>query len=389
MKKSDKIWLLTISGLLIVISYFHYTTPTTKWPLHLIFMESYFVPILIGAFQFGVKGGLGTAVAVSLIYFPHIMLQWGGLVETNLMRFLQIGLFNIIGYLTGVKAAAEKKERLRYQKAAEKLEHSFRKLQEQSEKISEMESQLRTADRLAVIGELTANLAHEVRNPLGSILGVAEILEDELPASSKLHEFSRILLEETKRLNEVVENYLNLSRAPKNRPKDFILTELLKGLTQILSFQARRADIKITTEVSPPGLILRANEAALRQVLLNLMLNGIQASEPGGSLRVKAKSQSVVRNSADGTNRASNSEMIDIRVQDDGAGIEEKTVELIFKPFYTTKQNGTGLGLAIVKRIADENKWHIAVHRIEPKGTEFELLIPIGNTPKNVKTQNR
>ena len=95
-------WWIVIWILVIVISILHYTTPTMEWQYHLIFMQSYFIPILLAAFQFGIRGGLGTAIGVSIFYFPHIMLQWGGLVEGNLMRFLQILLFYVIGYLTGL-----------------------------------------------------------------------------------------------------------------------------------------------------------------------------------------------------------------------------------------------------------------------------------------------
>ncbi|MFN2126722.1 MAG: histidine kinase dimerization/phospho-acceptor domain-containing protein, partial [Anaerolineales bacterium] len=187
---SQKIkWWLIIAGLVILVTVLHYSTPTMKWQYHLIFMQSYFIPIILGAFQFGIRGGLGTAIAVSFLYFPHIMLQWGGLVEGNLMRFLQIVLFNVIGYLTGLKAQNAKEEKSRYQNTAEQLEKTLQKIREQSVRIEEMEDQLRQADRLAVVGELSASLAHEVRNPLGSIRGIVDILKDELPTNKEMANF--------------------------------------------------------------------------------------------------------------------------------------------------------------------------------------------------------
>ena len=117
-----------------------------KWQYHLIFMQSYFIPILIGSFQYGIRGGVGTALAVTILYLPHVMLQWGGLVEANMMRFLQVLLFNVIGYLTGLKAQKEKDEKIRYQNIAKELGTNY-------EKLAELEEQLRLADRLSVIGE--------------------------------------------------------------------------------------------------------------------------------------------------------------------------------------------------------------------------------------------
>jgi hypothetical protein len=122
---------LVVMGAFIgVIFYFHYTTSTMKWHYHLILMQCYFIPILIGAFQFGIKGGFGTAIVVSLIYSPHVMIQWGGLVEANLMRFLQIALFNVVGYLTGLTAQKELDEKERYQQTAKDVEKSLEQFKE-------------------------------------------------------------------------------------------------------------------------------------------------------------------------------------------------------------------------------------------------------------------
>ena len=162
--------------LVIIISVLHYTTPTMNWQYHLVYMQSYFIPILIAAFQFGIRGGLGVAIAVSILYLPHIMLHWGGLVENNLLRFIQIVLYNVIGFLTGLKAQREMEETTKYKNAADQLENSLNTVKHQSDTLAELEEQLRQTDRLAVIGELTSSLAHEVRNPLGSIRGAVEII---------------------------------------------------------------------------------------------------------------------------------------------------------------------------------------------------------------------
>ena len=94
-KKNQLLWSVSVCVMIVFISMLHYTTPTMNWKYHLIFMQAYFIPIIIGAFQFGIRGGLGASIAVTVFYFPHIMLQWGGLIEENLMRFLQIFLFNV------------------------------------------------------------------------------------------------------------------------------------------------------------------------------------------------------------------------------------------------------------------------------------------------------
>jgi signal transduction histidine kinase len=372
----DLKWWMIIGGMVILISVLHYTTPTMKWQFHLIYMQSYFIPILLAAFQFGIRGGLGTAAAASLIYFPHIVLQWGGLIEANLMRFLQIILFNVIGYLTGLKAERERSEKQRYQETADQLQKSLQQLQEKTSKIEEMEDQLRLADRLSVIGELTASLAHEVRNPLGSIRGVVDILKGEPPESAKIQEFLEILMQETDRLNQVVENYLEYARQPEKEKTRFDVRDIIRNSEILLINRARKSNITINSTLPETPLYLNGVASQLQQVIVNLILNGIQASRQGNIISINANI--LVEESARNSNFQG--EGILIQISDQGSGIREKDLENIFKPFYTTHKEGTGLGLAIVKRISDQNKWQLDVKSRNGKGTTFSIFIPRKNT---------
>ncbi|TFG97365.1 MAG: sensor histidine kinase, partial [Calditrichales bacterium] len=197
--KNSFIWWTGITILVVIISILHYTTPTMNWEYHLILMQSYFIPVLLAAFRFGIRGGLISALLITVFYLPHIMLQWGGFVETNMIRFLQILLFFVIGYMTGFKTEREKEEKEKFQRSASELSANLEKLKRQAEEIGLLEQQLRQVDRLSVIGELPANLAHEVRNPLGSIRGAAEILRSEAPDALKKSEFFQIIFGETDR----------------------------------------------------------------------------------------------------------------------------------------------------------------------------------------------
>lgn len=371
---SRKIWQVIIAFCIILISVLHYTTPTMKWQYHLILMQSYFIPILLAAFQFGVRGGLGSAIMISFLYLPHVMLQWGGLIESNLMRFLQILLFNIIGYLTGLKAQQEKNEKIRYQEVAEQLKISLEKQKEQSEKIEEMEDQLRQADRLAVIGELTASLAHEVRNPLGSIRGTVDILKNEISSSTQVNEFFSILVEETSRLNQVVENYLGFAGKRRKIPVRFDIRETIRNSKLLLSNKAKKNDVTIEILLPKYPLFIEGNPGELQQVLINLMLNSIQALPRGGQIKIRA--EKCASKEEEDNITAGNSKNFCIELSDNGTGIAEKDLEKIFQPFYTTREEGTGLGLAIVKRIADQNRWEIKVNSQKNSGTKFLLFLP-------------
>ncbi len=360
--RQEGMHLLIIGVLIITISVLHYSTPTSKLPFHLLYMQSYFIPIILGAFWFGVRGGLGTALVVSLIYLPHIMFQWGGFHLNNLIRFLQIGLFLALGYLTGLKAQGEKEEKEKYQQAAKRLQRSLEELRKKTEQIFEMEQQLKAADRLAIIGELTANLAHEVRNPLGAIRGAVEIIRDAVPDELKKLEFFDILIHETQRLNEVVENYLNYAKKKSKMVSLFDLREIVTDVVLMLGVKARKNDIKLQVKLDEQPLMLKGDSIHIWQILMNVLLNAIQAMPRGGRIWIDA--------------RATDSS-IRLMVRDEGEGISRERLSRIFDSFYTTKANGSGLGLAIVKRIAEENKWTIDLKSEEGKGTEFVLTLPL------------
>lgn len=370
--QSKLIWILIIILLTISISLLHYRTPTMKWQYHLLFMQSYFIPILLAAFQFGIRGGVWSSLAVTILYFPHIMLQWGGFTEENLIRFLQIILFNVIGYITGFKAQREMEENQRLQSMTKELDNKYLELKIQSEKLVELEEQLRHADRLAVIGELSASLAHEVRNPLGAIRGAVEIIRDETASDSKQFEFANILIEETKRLNNVVENYLSFAGKSKKVESIFSIIEVIQNSILLLSNQAKKNGIIIETQMPASSLTLKGDSNELRQVLINLILNAIESISNNGEVTVKVEEKNE-----------SEEQNIIISVIDTGKGISEEKISQIFQPFYTTKKNGSGLGLAIIKRICDSNGWKISINQIENGGSEFQIIIPNSNKMTN------
>jgi len=347
-----------------------------KWQYHLIYMQSYFIPILIAAFQFGVRGGLLSAVLVTILYLPHVMLQWGGLVEANLMRFLQIFLFYIIGYLTGYKTEREWEEKKRFQEAASKLEKNLQILNEQSDKLGNLEEQLRQYDRLSVIGELTASLAHEVRNPLGSIRGAVEIMQDEIPDNFKKSDFFQILIEETQRLNTVVENYLQYARRQSPEMVKFDIRDTIHNAGILLSRQFARNEHHLDLKIPDEPCMTNGDPNQLWQILINLLLNADQAMPDKGVILVNLSMlDKNIPNKEENQDHKQNV-WYKISITDQGIGMTAEQMGKIFKPFFSSKSSGTGLGLAIVKRITDENKWKIDIESEPGSGTTFALILP-------------
>jgi signal transduction histidine kinase len=365
--------------LVIIISVLHYTTPTLKWQYHLVYMQSYFIPILMAAFQFGLRGGLGVAIAVSILYLPHIMLHWGGLVENNLMRFMQIVLYNVIGFLTGLKAQREKEETIKYKKTADQLKTSLNTVRQQSDTLVELEEQLRQTDRLAVIGELTSSLAHEVRNPLGSIRGAVEIIIDKDTSKNKKDEFSKILIDETERMTTVLENYLSFAKKKKKQESEYIFQQIIQNVVMMLTTQARKRKIELVSAMPEDPILLRGDPNDLWQILMNIILNALQAMTDGGTITLKLSESDDMQSDKKAEHSVFNeyNRFLKLTISDTGPGIPEDLLGKIFKPFYTTKINGSGLGLAIVKRIIDGNNWMIDVSSTTNSGTEFVIIIPV------------
>ena len=172
-KKTFYLRLTIIATLLLLVTALHYLTTTQEVNAHDIYRRLYYVPIVLGGVWFALRGGIATSILASLLYMPHVLFHWQHNPTIALEQYLEIVLYNVIGCLTGFLAQRERQQKLRYQKAAETLERSYDTLREQADQIIEIEEQLRRADRLSALGELSAGMAHEIRNPLGSIKGTA------------------------------------------------------------------------------------------------------------------------------------------------------------------------------------------------------------------------
>lgn len=369
-QNSNRTWFLIIAFLIFLVAIFHYTTSVHLHHWHELYGVLFFIPIILAAFRYQLKGGVMTAFVIIVIYLPHVMFQWGGDFLYNFSRFLEMVMYLVIGIVTGLLAQREQIERRKYQQTAAQLEKSYQQLKAQSDKLMEIEEQLLHAERLSVLGELSASLAHEVRNPLASIWGVVEILQQKLKAKKEDAEFTEILVKEVNRLNEVVENYLTLSRKSKPSLKKCDLHEIVQSVVLLLKSKALRHNIEFNIEFPEQPIFIQADENQLRQILINLMLNAMAATPDKSSIMIKAEFD------LSPTKRTGN-QVVHLSVIDSGQGMGQVMIDKIFNPFYTTKEDGTGLGLSIVKRIMDQNKWQIQVQSEPGQGTTITLIFPL------------
>jgi len=351
-------WLLIFS-LIAIVTFLHYFTRTEHSHYHGIYRRLYYLPIILSGAWFGIRGGVFSSLVISVIYAPHILIQWEHNPSVRLEQVLEMLLYNVIGVLTGFLSSQVNYQRLRAESNMRHLSESYAKLKEQADMIVEIEDQLRRADRLTALGELSAGMAHEIRNPLGSIRGAAEILNDSLGEDSRCGEFSQILIDEVDRLNQIVENHLNFARPMKNQQNTFKPSVVLDEAIQLTSQQAAKNKVQMHWEKNflPPAL---GDSVQFKQVFLNLILNALQAMENGGDLWIES---------------SSTDNEVSLVFRDNGPGIPDESLHKLFDPFFTTKSNGTGLGLAITYRIIQSYSGKISVKNSLSGGAEFTVIL--------------
>lgn len=367
MKNTNIFRFSLLTAFVIGISLSHYFTPLTLHMLHDIFQRLYYIPIILAAFWFGLKGGIACAVVVSILYAPHIMFQWGGHLGMEMEKYLEIVLYNVVGGITGFLSQKEEARRKELQRIARGLEESYEKLRSQSDLIIEIEGQLRKAERLSAIGELGAVLAHEIRNPLASIKGTAEILKDDLRPGDRKYEFLEILVKESERLNRVVEDFLRMARPQPVIMGNCDLMAELNNVITLVSAEARKREVRL--ELKPAALpVIEGDPEKLRQAFLNIILNGLQATPPDGSVTITVSLEEA---------KASGPGSIELSFSDTGPGIEADKMERIFEPFYTSKEGGTGLGMAITRKIIEGHGGRIEVMSEPGAGADFRIHLPV------------
>jgi len=328
--------------------------------LHSLLGHLYIVPIILGAYWYGIKGGVSVSIASTILFSPHLFLHWHD-PFLDIYNYIEIFLYLLIGGVTGVLSQMERNQRMRYEESLIRLDESHRKLKEQTDVLFQTEEQLRRADRLTALGELSAGMAHEIRNPLGSIKGAVEILKDDYSSDDAKYEFIQILLKETDRLNNIVQEFLGFARPKQPSFQQADLNEALDSVLTLTAQEARKAGIRLEKRLDP-GIGKRSLDAGLlKQAFLNLVLNAIQAMPQGGVLTV----ESSLRDGA-----------IEVKIKDTGSGISEESRKKLFSPFFTTKKNGTGLGLAITYRIVENHRGRIDVASEPGKGATFTVTIP-------------
>jgi signal transduction histidine kinase len=202
-----------------------------------------------------------------------------------------------------------------------------------------------------------AGLAHETRNPLNIIRGLAQMLSKQTDAPPDIREKTRVIMDETDKVTAQLTEFINYSRPREVRRSKIALPAAFAEVLRTLNHDLQEKKLRVETDGEP--LSIEADEQLLRQVLFNLLINAIQAVDEGGQIQIHAQRESATEAS--------------LEIRDNGAGVSPEQRQEIFKPYFTTHQKGTGLGLAIVSQIVLAHGWEIQCLGNEPRGAVFKI----------------
>jgi two-component system, NtrC family, sensor histidine kinase HydH len=358
---SLRAWLLLWLPI-VAITVAHFATPMDQEWLHDVLRRLYYIPIIVAGFMFGLRGALVSSGVVTVLYLPHAFWMVGphahhhGMIHADptgtANKVLELVLYNVVGLVTGL--LVEKEQRAR------------RDVEQKMVEMQAMERQLIRAGRLESLGELSAGLAHEIKNPLASLKTAAAIVADEIPESSPRRKMVDILQKEIDRLAALLERFLAFARPGRATFARVRLSQAVEQAAALVRPQAdvRRVEVRLAHPAS--GLAIDGNLDQLTQVLLNVLLNAVQWSPEGGHVDVRC-----------GEELLPHGRFAAVSVEDEGPGIPAADRERIFDPFFSAREQGTGLGLAIASRLVDEHRGYIEVADGAGKGAKLILRFPL------------
>jgi signal transduction histidine kinase len=364
--------LIGTTGLdLVFVSLFVWHTGGGESHFYLLF----YLLVALAAAHFGPRTGLATAGGGGLLY---VLASVVGAPATDWNHLsARVATFFLLGGSLGYLSQRERQARAE----AERLNAELR----------ENQARLVQSERLAAIGQMSAKVSHEVRNPLSSISLNAELLEDELRSLSgerraEAANLVAAIRSQVDVLSAVTEEYLRFARLPKPKLEVATVTPVIEDLADFVREELRARKVELVVNVPAGQPRLRLDPGQIRQALLNLIRNAVEAMPEGGTIHIAARrvnlSNSQLVDSSrpidDLTSRPiDKGDFIEIEVRDIGTGIPPGNLEKIFEPFFTNKEGGTGLGLAIARQIAVDHGGNLACESTRGVGTTFRLTLPI------------
>jgi signal transduction histidine kinase len=342
--------ILSISGL-------HFLLDVRLFMWQNILHHLYVVPIVYAALRFGWRGGLIATTAASLSYIPHVLAThatqpFPGYLLSKSMALVE---FFLAAAVIGVLSEKDRRHRLTLEQTTKHLSRVYYELQGSF-------ARMKRSERLYAAGQLSAGLAHEIRNPIASIAGAAGILQRNSDSGHRRQECLEIISKECSRLNRLLTSFLDFA---KPRPPMFQtvgVESLLDSVIELAVHAVGRQPIAIRKNLGPDLPQLECDAEQIKQVLLNLIINAIQEMSQGGEIAVSVQAQDAA---------------VVISVHDQGCGISPENLGRLFDPFFTTKETGTGLGLPVAHQIVAQHGGSLWADPNPDRGMTFSFRLPL------------
>ncbi len=358
---------MLIVALVIVLAVLNWIASAHAQIVHNVLHHLNVLPFMLGGLFFGWRGALKTVLLAGVLLAPSIHRHWFHARLDAQDQIVELTTFGLAAVIAGLVADRERLQRKRVEATKVELEHVYTELQQNID-------QLKKTERLTAAGQLSASLAHEIRNPLASISGAAGILARGQVSAEARTECLEILTKESQRLNKLLTNFLDFARPRLPRLQLAEPLELVQSVTALAQHTASRQGVSLQLQSEGEPREIECDPEQIKQLLLNLILNAIQATEGEGTVLVRT---------------AFTEDTLCVDVCDHGGGIAPQDRERIFDPFFTTKENGTGLGLAIASNIAAQHGGILACRPNAGGGCVFRVELPAAatNSAKTTKAE--
>ena len=333
-RHKEQMKILIISVMIGSILCFHYLTFPQLEYYHAVYRMLFYLPLILGSLWFGMKGALYICVSVSVLFLPHAIRQWEWFSLDDFHRLsegvLYIGIALILGFLV---------ERERKKQRA-----------------------LIRVRSLAAVGKAVSEIAHDMKTPLMAIGGFAKQVFKKLEPDNPDRKKLGLVIEEAAHLESMVKEMLDFGKPVELQFTEIDLNELVSDSVRMAQPIAKENGVELKTDLAPslPPVLLDAPR--VKQILLNLITNAVQASHTGDRVLVCTRLNSLG---------------VVLEVADHGDGIAEEYHESIFNPFFSTKKEGAGLGLGIVKKIVETHGGDVSFHANQERGVTFTVRLPL------------
>jgi len=315
----------------------------------------YYVPIVLAGLSLGWRDGLVAALLSGVAFALGTPSIWRVSNVDVLDECLEVCVFSLVGLVSGILADRRKVQEDALRKTSDELRRAHQELQQNFDS-------MKRAERLCAMGQLSAGLAHEIRNPLASIEGAAGVLQREGQTPERQREFLDIIQKECRRLNKLLSSFLDFAK-PRQPDVKVVEIDRLFDSVMVLARHADGRSLDVRKEIQPGLSTLECDPEQLKQVLLNLLINAIQAMPRGGNAVLRAGQDDA---------------RVTIDVCDEGGGISDSDLDRIFDPFFTTRETGTGLGLSVAHQIVGQHGGTLTVARNSNQGTTIRISLPRG-----------